>query len=402
MINMSSKTGPINNKSTLTDKNIFHSKHTKYITVTYHKLPFDINIKDNIKDIKLQIECNIYNSRKTYKIESITLVKEPYDLDKNPENKDYVHLHGLIIFANKIRINRQVNTAKLLIFKYINKQYYPHLSPAHNAESYREYINKLGLEDDKYATEEWTATEGSVILCKDNARKVISKIVGKLHVYTKQDARTMLSELDIDSWFKYRSSILSLINVLPESKQKVEDYILSTTGLLHNAQSYNNNPNYERVKKALADVIDIPRKYCAHIIGAPNLGKTSMIRAAIAELEQENNHKYLILEIYDLDDAKIVNRVNKNDYDYILILFNDAAPEGDNKKSRTYIINLLTGNQFNSSIKCRYENAIIHDKIIKIFTHNVSFDKIVVEMREEYKVRIEECRLDDLYTYKDN
>ena len=140
MINMSSKTGPINNKSTLTDKNIFHSKHTKYITVTYHKLPFDINIKDNIKDIKLQIECNIYNSRKTYKIESIMLVKEPYNLDKNPENKDYVHLHGLIVFTKTLRIHRQVNTAKLLIFKYINKQYYPHLSPAHNAESYRDIL----------------------------------------------------------------------------------------------------------------------------------------------------------------------------------------------------------------------------------------------------------------------
>jgi hypothetical protein len=399
---MSSKKGLINNKSTLTDKNIFHARNTKYITVTYHKLPFDINIKDNIKDIKLQIECNIYNSRKTYKIESITLVKEPYDLDKNPENKDYVHLHGLIVFTKTLRINRQVNTAKLLIFKYINKQYYPHLSPAHNAESYREYINKLGLEDDKYATEEWTATEGSIMLHKDNVIETIYNIHSKLHVYTKQDMRTIIASLDARAWLKHRQSFACMMNMLPESKQKVEDYILSTTGFLHNAQAYNNNPNYELVKKALADVIDIPRKYCAHIIGAPNLGKTSMIRAAIAELEQENSSKYLILKIGDLDDAKIVNRVNKNDYDYILMLFDDAAPEGDNKKSRTYIINLLTGNELTSTIKCRYENAIMHDKIIKIFTHNVSFDKMITEMRKEYKVRIRECQLDDLYTYKND
>jgi len=380
------------------NKKIFASTHTKHLTMTYHKLPYSIHCKDVLNNIKVQFENNIAISKKNYTIVNIMLVKEPYDLEINTENKDKCHIHAYVELKNKIKIHKHANTAKLFVFRYEDQEYYPNISPCFNRVSYCKYMLKLWEEDEKYKNDEYWSSMID-FLSQDSLNVTIKDLGSNMSKYTKQDAREKLEKHDVMQQVKRRNVIDYIFNKLPESREKIDDFLINLTGLKYLAESYKENPNYLLTKKGLEHMIEATRKYSTYIYGIPNTAKTSIVCAAVAELEQQNSAKYLLVKINNYDETKIINKIDVNQYDFVFLLFDDVKPEKDEELNRTFLINLLSGNEMPTSLSCRYENAKFNKKFIKIFTNNVPFSKFIEKMREEYKVRIKEIEFHSDHVY---
>lgn len=380
------------------EQQIFWLKNTCNITLTYHKLPENFDCSQNIDNIKLLYNEKITKTRASNEINNITIVKEHYDLKKNPSNAGLVHLHVLVELKTKMRINKHSNTAKLFIFKYLDKEYYPHMSPCKDKNAYLSYMFKLLTEEEQKNTcDKWSSIK--TISNNVDLNNTIKELGANMSKYTKQDARIKLEKHNIDAQVKKANVINYIFNKLPETKEKLEDFIIEQIGLKYIADNYLNNPNYFKIKELIEHLLTNTRKHSGYISGPANTGKTSMVYAAVLDLAHKHNKKYLIVRIKDLDSTKVVNQINASEYDLIIVVFDDVTPEGEEQTQRTYLLNLLSGNEDPAVLKCRYENARFNKKMVKVFTNNVPFDEFIRKMKQEYKVRVKSIMMDGEHVY---
>lgn len=377
----------------------FHRSHARYITATYHKLHIDVNIKDLVVANFIRINSYLETANYKIRIKYLTVTKELYTNNAGQANKDLCHLHTLIELDRPLRIHSHKKTAGIFSLKSDGNIFYPHLSPLVDQESYCRYITKKQIEDEKYTTDSWyysysNGVELPILVESDQLDAELNHAVQYMDIMSKNDLLKILKKYKLNVQLKHRRSIDYLFAKLPNSRERIEDYLLSPKNIKYLADHYQGNLNFNTILKEIDLLLSIPSKQSVQFIGPSNTYKTSMIWAALLEIQKKRGIKLAVTEILNYDDAKKINNLDTSQIDYLIVIFDDCDINQDWKRSD--ITNLLQGNERNSVITCRYENANFNHKHIKIFVHNIPFDKLLNPMLPEYYSRIKIIRLPEV------
>ena len=407
----------------LIENNKKHNRvyQSKYIALTYNKLPFDYHVHYNIMQLVVDINTQFSNKELGKPIRSqlhrLYLQKEYYNVEKNPDNNGLCHLHGLAILDKRLKVINKEHIARRFILRYLGVEYYPYIDIVYNQKAYKEYIQKTHNDKEEYGEEEYYSEY------IDNREEEIEENIEELYRKweTLSDSQVANIVTSIPKMYreKHWKDIQRLQQRVLHLKQLKSENIqinnfLANGSVEYKLSDFKNHilaPISEKIFQRIEKYMLTNSKHSMWISGPGNIGKTAFVKASIEQVLSKLPNKTEAYEIrgsFEQYTLELQKHLLNNREILAVLLFDDVrmsyGGKGKEAFEKEQYKEIMQGNSSQSIVPKRGMDGIVPKNTKKIYIQNLSIREILKSLTEENKELGDEyiSRIEELVIYKDS